>query len=104
MSVSFKNQIAAMLGALAPRTGLDVRIEESWSRSRPNRWLVERSSTASDWRKISRVLVLNLSGKQTVLTYRREKFALDSAFALIEAHPCFRNGKGKHGKPGHSPR
>jgi hypothetical protein len=56
---------------LRPRR--DVRIEESWSMFRPNRWLVERSSlrgllrkitTASDWREISRVLVLNLSGQQ----------------------------------------
>ena len=28
------------------RTGRDVRIEESWSMVRPNRWLVERKSTA----------------------------------------------------------
>ena len=28
-----------------PASGRDVRIEESWSRFRPNRWLVERSST-----------------------------------------------------------
>jgi hypothetical protein len=32
----------------ARRRRRDVRIEESWSMFRPNRWLVERSSTASD--------------------------------------------------------
>ncbi|MHB8215128.1 MAG: hypothetical protein ACYDDS_03520 [Candidatus Sulfotelmatobacter sp.] len=49
----------------------DVRIEESWSMLRPNRWCVERSSGQDlhRWmiqREISRVLVLNLSGKNTV--------------------------------------
>ena len=37
--------------------------------------------------EISRVLVLNLSGKQAVLTHRPENYALDNAFALIEGHP-----------------
>ena len=51
---------------LASRTGRDVRIEESWLMFGPNRWLVGRSSTASDWREISRALVLILSGEKTV--------------------------------------
>ena len=50
-----------------PVTERDVRIEESWSMFRPNRWLVERSSGEDHreviQREISRVLVLNLSGK-----------------------------------------
>ena len=37
--------IGMELGALASCSGRDVRIEESWSQFRPNRWLVERSST-----------------------------------------------------------
>ena len=47
-----------------PAQRRDVRIEESWPRSRPNRWLVERSfHRKMIQREISRVLVLNLSGK-----------------------------------------
>ena len=37
-------------------------------------------------REISRALVLNLSGK-AVLGTAQDIFVLDSAFALIEAHP-----------------
>jgi hypothetical protein len=44
-------------------------------------------------REISRALVLNLSGdtgKDAVPGTAREKFVLDSDFALIEGHPiCF---------------
>jgi len=38
-------------------------------------------------REISRVLVLNLSGKTTVLGTAADIFVLDSAFVLIEGHP-----------------
>ena len=38
-------------------------------------------------REISRVLVLNLSGKQAVLKAPPGKVCLDKAFALIEGHP-----------------
>jgi len=56
-------------GALASRRRRGVRIEESWPRFRPYRWLVERSSAEDPHRgviqrEISRVLVLNLSGKK----------------------------------------
>src|SRR5271166_6986839 len=72
---------------------------------RPNRWLVERSSGEDHhrWvipREISRVLVLNLSGKKAVPKHRQDTFVLDTAFALIEGHPRFRNGKEKAGKAG----
>jgi hypothetical protein len=53
-------------------------------------------------REISRVLVLNLSGKKGgAHRTAQEIFVLDTAFVLIEGHPRFRNGKGKHEKPGH---
>ena len=39
---------AAVSAALASRAGRDVRIEESWSRFGPNRWLVERVPPLSD--------------------------------------------------------
>ena len=39
---------AAVGAALASRAGRDVRIEESWSRFGPNRWLVERVPPQSD--------------------------------------------------------
>jgi hypothetical protein len=45
-------------------------------------------------REISRVLVLNLSGKKAVPKHRQDTFVLDTAFALIEGHP--RSGTGKN--------
>jgi hypothetical protein len=46
-------------------------------------------TTASDEREIfiSRVLVLNLSGKKAVPGTAQDIFALDTAFILIEGHP-----------------
>jgi hypothetical protein len=55
-------------------------------------------------REISRVLVLNLSGKKAVPKHRQDTFVLDTAFALIEGHPRFRNGKEGQGKAGHPPK
>jgi hypothetical protein len=43
------------------------------------RWVIQR--------EISRVLVLNLSGKKAVQKHRQDIFVLDTAFALIEGHP-----------------
>jgi hypothetical protein len=65
-------------------------MEESWPMFRPNRWVVERFCSAGKMiqREISRALVLNLSGK-AVLGTAQDIFVLDSAFALIEAHPLF---------------
>ncbi len=64
-------------------------MEESWPMFRPNRWVVERFCSAGKMvqREISRALVLNLSGK-AVLGTAQDIFVLDSAFALIEAHPA----------------
>src|SRR6266478_5393047 len=67
-----------------------VPLPNPWSRFRPHRWLVERSSTASDWREISRVLVLNLlwHDKQTVLAHRPGQLCpLTDPSPLIEGHP-----------------
>jgi hypothetical protein len=63
-------------------------MEESWPMFRPNRWVVERFCSTGKMiqREISRALVLNLSGK-AVLGTAQDIFVLDSAFALIEAHP-----------------
>ena len=51
--------------------------------------LREKMTTASDEREIfiSRVLVLNLSGKKAVPGTAQDIFALDTAFILIEGHP-----------------
>jgi len=40
-------------------------------------------------REISRVLVLNLSGKKAVPRHCSGHFRLDRAFSLIEGHPAF---------------
>src|SRR6185437_6742192 len=53
---------AGLIGRSRIPNRRDVRIEESWPRFRPNRWLVERSPPQVIQREISRVLVLNLSG------------------------------------------
>jgi len=48
-------------------------------------------TTASDEREIfiSRVLVLNLSGKKAVPGTAQDIFALDTAFILIEGQPSY---------------
>jgi hypothetical protein len=44
-----------------------------------HRWVIQR--------EISRVLVLNLSGKKRCQKHRQDIFVLDTAFTLIEGHP-----------------
>jgi len=53
----------------------------------PYRWLVERSSTASDLREISRVLLLNLSGECDGVKTAPGEVLLDRSFPLIEGYP-----------------
>ena len=63
-----------------------VGTEGSWSKFRPNPWLVDDPPQAIQ-RKISRVLILNLLyyGNQAVLRTAQDHFVLDSTFALVEA-------------------
>jgi len=77
------------LGALASRSGRDVRIAESWpTTGRIDGWWNDEFRRRMIHGEISRVLVLNLLWRTKRCSgTAQENYALDNAFALIEGHP-----------------